>query len=397
MVIRSQLTVLANTTAGDDSLLRDMASSPSASGVGDRMPFLSTARGSARLRSAAGIAFAMLLSATSATPSSAQSIDCGHLRQQIAAGGGNRTAGAARKQSAELARTSAYAHQLGCDRQQFLFFGGSTAPQCGGLNARIAQMQANLGQLQAAGGGGRDELVARFNAYCRGGQQSAGQQQPRQRGFFESLFGGGEEQRQTPPPAELPSTAEDVEGGGEGVNAHGGSQAVCVRSCDGGFFPMNMSAHHNGETLSEMCTALCPGTQAAVYTRNPNSEIKTAVSLDGTPYMDLPNALKFQKSFDNTCTCRPAGKTWAESLVSAEAALGSQRKGDIMVTPEKAAELSRPKMDSKTRASLIAAAPAAAPAQAATATDAKPELDQASEVAGPDGVKRHVRTVGPKL
>jgi hypothetical protein len=361
------------------------------------MPFLSTARGSARLRSAVGIAFALLFSAAGPTPSSAQSIDCERLRQQIATGGGSRAAGAARKQSAELARTSAYAHQLGCDRQQFLFFGGSTAPQCGGLNARIAQMQANLGQLQAASGGGRDELVARFNAYCRGGQQSVGlQQQPRQRGFFESLFGGAEPQRQAPPAAELPSTAEDVEGG-DGVNAHGGSQAICVRSCDGGFFPMNMSARRNGETLSEMCTALCPGTQAAVYTRNPNSEIKTAVSLDGTPYMDLPNALKFQKSFDNTCTCRPADKTWAEALVGAEAALGNQRKSDIMVTPEKAAELSRPKMDSKTRASLIAAGPAAAPAQAATATDAKPDLDQTADVAGPDGVKRHVRTVGPKL
>src|ERR1700710_2200956 len=227
------------------------------------MPFPSTVRGFARLQGAAGIALALLISAMDPTPSSAQAVDCGRLQQQIAAGGGggNRAAGAARKQSAELARTSAYAHQLGCDRQQFLFFGGSTAPQCGPLNARIAQMQANLGQLQAAGGGGgnRGDLIARFNAYCRGGQQSAAiQQPPRQRGFFESLFGGGDEQRQAPPPGDLPPGAPE-----DGADAHSGSQAVCVRTCDGGFFPMNMSARHNQDTLNEMCSALCPGTQAA--------------------------------------------------------------------------------------------------------------------------------------
>lgn len=363
------------------------------------MSFLSTARNFARLPSAAGFAFALLVSAGLPAPSSAQQIDCGRLQQQIAAGGGdNRTAGAARKQSAELARTSAYAHQLGCDRQQFLFFGGSPPPQCGQLNERMAQMQANLSQLQAAGGGGgRGDMIARFNAYCRGGQQSAAQP-PRQRGFFESLFGGGEDQRQAPPPADLPRGAPDqgASDDGDGIDAHGGSQAVCVRTCDGGFFPMNMSSHHNQDQLNELCTALCPGTQAAVYTRNPNSEIKTAMSLDGTPYMDLPNALKFQKSFDSTCTCQPAGKTWAEALVGAEAALGNQRKGDIIVTPEKAAEMSRPKLDSKTRAQLIAAPPPAMPAEPATASDAKP-ADQGIDVTGPDGVTRHVRTVGPKF
>jgi hypothetical protein len=365
------------------------------------MRLLSTVRGFARQRGAMRLAFAALALASNPMIAAAQSVDCGRLQQQIAAsGGGDRYAGAARKQSAELSRTTAYAHQLGCDRQQFLFFGGSPPPQCGALNARIGQMQANLGQLQAAGGGGaRNDLIARFNAYCRGGQQSAAlQQQPRQRGFFESLFGGQEDPRQAAPPADMPpgGSEDGAADDGDGVNAHGGSQAVCVRTCDGGFFPMNMSARHNQETLNEMCTALCPGTQAAVYTRNPDSEIKTAVSLDGTPYMDLPNALKFQKSFDSACTCRPADKTWAEALIGAENALGSQRKGDIMVTPEKAAELSRPKLDPKTRAALINAPATPAAGQTATAADAKP-ADQGSDVAGPDGTTRRVRTVGPKL
>ena len=350
-----------------------------------------------------------------ADPVFAQGVDCARLEQQISAasdGGGGRLATAARKQSVELARTAAYARQLGCDRQ-FSFFGGGPPPQCEALNARIGQMQANLGQLQAgASGGGRADLVARFNAYCRGGQQSAAlQPPPRQRGFFESLFGGREEPRPVPQAnIPLPDIGPDgaQEGEGDDFNAHGGSQAVCVRTCDGAFFPMNMSARHGQDSLNEMCTALCPNAQAAVYTRNPNSEIKTAVSLDGTPYMDLPNALKFQKSFDAACTCRPPDKTWAEALSGAESALGNQRKGDIMVTPEKSAELSRPKLDGKTRSSLLSTLPAAtqSPVAQAAAVDAKPPIDakgaqpvanSAEDQTGPDGLKRHVRKVGPQL
>ena len=331
--------------------------------------------------------------------SQAQAVDCARLQQQLAlanTGGSDQFTAAARKQSVELQRTTAYAHQLGCD-QQGGFFASSAPPQCGGLNARIAQMQGNLAQLQTAsrGTGGHAELVARYNAYCRGGAQTVAAQPPHQRGFFESLFGGGQEETR-PPPALVPTdpTLNGVPGDEESINAHGGSQAVCVRGCDGGFFPLPLSSHHSGESLTEMCEALCPGTEASVYTRNPDSEIKTAVSIHGTPYMDLPNALKFQKSFDPACTCRPAGKTWAEALANAETVLGNQRKGDIMVTPEKSAEMARPKLDPKAKTSIQSdSLPAANPtAGAAKATEASP----ASNAAAPTVPTRPVRQVGPQ-
>ena len=352
-------------------------------------------------RPAALVGLLALLAASTCllAPVAAQGVDCARLQQQISAsGGGGRLAAAAARQRSELARAEAAAHQFGCDRQQFLFFGGPSAPQCGGLNARIAQMQANLGQIQA--GGGRDDLQARFNAYCRGGQA----QQSRPRGFFESIFGGGEEPRQAPPADVAPDPASQQDADGDDREAHAGSQAVCVRTCDGGFFPMNTSVRHNQDSLNELCTALCPGTQVAVFSRNPNSEIKTAVSLDGTPYMDLPNALKFQKSFDAACTCRPPGKSWVEALAGAENALGSQRKGDILVTPEKSAELSRPTLDAKARSQLLknstvaASAPTVPPPAATGAAGSKPAAGEATEeAAGSDGATRRVRKVGPQL
>ncbi len=311
----------------------------------------------------------------------AQGYDCEGLRRQIAQAG--RGGGAGRKLAAELARVQATANRLGCDRGGFLFFGGSDNPQCPGLNARIGQLQASVGQ---GGGGSRDDLVARYNAYCREGTQP-----PRERGFFESLFGGSED-RQPPPPDTVPE--EDHNGG-----AHGGGQAVCVRTCDGGFFPMGISTRHSHESLKEMCTALCPGTEVAVYTRSPNADIKTAVGLDGKPYADLPNALKFQKEYSSACTCKPAGKSWAEALANAEEISGNQRKGDILVTPEKSDELSRPKMDPKARAKLLAAPGTAkvTPADAGKlAAEPPPDLRKSEDVTGPDGAKRTIRRVGPQ-
>jgi len=342
----------------------------------------------------------------------AQSPDCDWIRSQIAAidqGGGSRPnayGSAAQRQQAEIERTSAYMHSLGCDRGSYSFFGSQPPQQCNALNARIRAMQANLGQLQsmaARSGGGssaqRQDLVARYNAYCR--SQS--------RGFFESLFGSSNPPAQPDFPSEMPPPEDDQ-------TPRGGSQAICVRSCDGGFFPVNYSARR--ETLEELCSALCPNTEVSLYTRNPDNDVGTAVSIDGRPYRDLQNAFKFQKSFDPACTCKPKGESWVQALAQsdAERILGQERKGDIIVTPEQSLEMSKPKTDFNVRAkmpmvdsgpvsakppgSLLGNSPQAAAkntALPATANEANAANDPngTEEVTGPDGVKRRVRRVGP--
>ena len=349
----------------------------------------------------ARVALVLAVAACGADASRAQTIDCGQLRAQIAQldRGGGRGAGAARRQQAELARTSATAQQLGCSGGIASFFGGGD-PRCAGLTQRIQQLQAGLGQIQAGGNGAmRADLVARFNAYCRGGQPQQAQQQPRERGFFESLFGGAQEEPR--PQAPLPDAApgQNSDDDGEG-HAHGGGQAICVRTCDGGFFPLGVSSRHDSDDLKQMCGALCPGTETAVYTRSPNAEISTAASLDGKSYMDMPNALKFTKAFVPDCSCKPANKSWAEALANAEEVIGNTRKGDIVVTQAKSDELSRPKMDAKTRSSMLAGpAPATvAPDDASKIAGDAADHDAASppETATTDGTARSVRRVGPQ-
>lgn len=355
----------------------------------------------------------------------AQSVDCARLQSQLASlgrGGDSARAQqfqrAAQRQQSELDRTVAYARSIGCGRRQFLFFGEATPSQCGPLEQQISRMQVNLdqlrGQAQRAGGSNdaqRRDLTARYDAYCRG----AGQQASR-RGLFDTLFGGNTREIPLEDPSDAPV---------EDSSPRGGSLAVCVRTCDGGFFPVSYSAGRGraGE-LGELCRALCPNAQTELFTMGMGREIDTAISVDGRAYTALPNAGRYKTKYDPTCTCKASGQSWSEALANAEKLLGRESRRDLIVTPERAAELSRAPAPRPARAADSKraareqkieeqiAAEAASGAQAPTATGDSAGIaigrttassnfslgdGPTREVTGPDGVKRRVRIVGPQL
>jgi Protein of unknown function (DUF2865) len=349
----------------------------------------------------AGAAVVLFLAQNRVLP---QPVDCAALAARIAALGepgqrpGRNNSSAIEKTRADLDRTIRQAHALNCERPHFLFF-DPPPPQCPGLNAQIQQLQANLAYYQAGGDNSataRQQLTASYTAYCRR-EARAVPGQPHERNFFEQLFGMfSQDPNQNPffqhPPAEqvLPRPGEDF-------SPRGGSQALCVRSCDGGFFPLSVSAHGaEPEQLTELCQALCPNAEVSVYTRSPYQDIQTAVSLEGdTPYSEMPNAFRFQKSFDPACTCKPKEKSWAEALGPAEQLLGRVVKSDIFVTPEKSAELAKPKVTPAAKQGPAALPPAGE----GDKTSPPPAQGQAGtrEIAGPGGVKRRVRIVVPPL
>jgi hypothetical protein len=132
-----------------------------------------------------------------------------------------------------------------------------------------------------------------------------------------------------------------------------------------------------------MCRALCPAAEAAAY-RIPgglDGDIADAVSLRGKPYARLANAFKYQKAVDQSCSCRAPGQSWVEALNKAERMIARGR-GDIIVTAQKAEELSRPRLARKADKRLQQARRAAPPdvettgsiTPAKTAGDATPDL-----------------------
>jgi uncharacterized protein DUF2865 len=290
-------------------------------------------------------------------------------------------------------------------------------------------MEASYGSLaaQASQGGDarRQQLMAAIQQSCNAPQQQAGPQ-----GFFETLFGPPRGARPVPPagvPEGVPGPMEVPDGvlPEDGHQPLGGRRLACVRTCDGFFFPL-ANAPGGRENADEMCQALCPGAETLAFAM-PGSDdaISRAISLRGRPYASLPTAFKFQKSFDGACACKKDGETWATLLRRAEGML-DQKRGDLIVTAQKAEELSRPKPvpalappkkpDPKKPADAAAAEDQAAAAESGAAA---PTASQESagigpksietgrvipkgegvqrEVADPSGTRKAVRVIAPNI
>lgn len=313
---------------------------------------------------------------------SAQTASCDRLRADIAALDGAAARGrqqgvgeTIRRQRAELERTIAYSRSIGCQRQRFLIFGAPPPAQCGPLDAQIGEMESNLTALESqvdryAGGpveAQRAALTAAYNAECRGQPAAGPRSSP---GLLESLFGSAPEESMLPD--ELPPLQ-----GADSAFGDGSYKTLCVRKCDGFYFPISMSASRSRfETDSAICQASCPNSEVELFVQPSGQEAEAAQSLTGEPYTSLPNAFRFRRAYDPACGCRRPGQSWVEALADAERIVGT-RPGDIVVTEQKSLELARPVEPPKprdpppARTQPAAKAPPAKPAPGASAPAAK--------------------------
>ena len=357
------------------------------------------------------------------SPALAQADACAYYRGQLAeldrSGGGRNYAALAQRQRQELGRMAAYRESLGCEQGRFLIFGPPPSAECRVADERIRAMEANYSRLmqqaQGAGDGRRQAILASIDRACN--------PQRARRGLFEGLFGPAE------PPVDYgdaPPPPPDATGEEAPVRI-GGGRPVCVRACDGSFFPLNTLAGSRG-AANDLCQALCPGTETSLFYLPGDSDLKRAVSGTGQPYVDLPNAFKFRSQFDASCTCRKPGESWAEALRNAEAMI-ERKRGDILVTAQKADELSRAKDPTKEAARKdepkrgrertaktaedaeqqeAADAGAAAPTAGTDSSGIGPQAignetvlgrgdGQTREVTTDTGAKRRVRVVAPTL
>lgn len=346
------------------------------------------------LRQCGRLGAALLAVVTISGAALAQSPSCNAWRSELASlqgqrgGGDPRAAQAAQRVGAQLSQATSQYRAMGCERGGFTFFGEGPPAQCGGLRAQIGQLQAQYGSLQQQAQGGaveqrRAQLAAAINNNCRA---------PQQRGFFETIF--GLEPRRGEIDSTLPEL--DPEQPLEPEKPRmGGPQTVCVRTCDGFFFPL---ANNPGgrDSSDEMCQALCPGVETLAYGMSNGGDIQNSVArATGQPYSSLPNAGKYQRSFDAACTCRGQGQSWAQALKEAEYLL-DKRKGDVIVTEQRAAELSRPK-ETKPDPKRRGAAPAVQPTAAPEIPDEKPMPSENSPTAGTESAGVGPTSVGERV
>jgi hypothetical protein len=253
------------------------------------------------------------------------------------------------RQQAELDRAVAQSKSLGCAPR--LFFMPAPPPECRPLGDRIKQLEAGVeraraqaAQAQQQPGGGdprrREVLIALARNNCgpqyRLVERRVAAPQQERKGFFEMLFGGGgseQPQEETVIEPEMdPSETPRVST----------FRTVCVRTCDGFFFPISFQTTRNAFERDEaICQATCPGAEAKLFAYpNPGGQMEQAASVEGEPYSKLENAFRYRKEFVAGCSCKPEGMNWAEALSGVEDK--TVKKGDIVVDEQKAHEMSRP-------------------------------------------------------
>jgi hypothetical protein len=295
---------------------------------------------------------------------------------------------AAIKQQAELDRVTSQAKRMGCDSSGFFSLFSGQSAQCGPVNHQIQQMRANLEQITTSlerlrgGMGGADRDNQRRSVLLALAQNNCGPQYANAaRGpgnFLDNLFGNNTN-NPGPPVADLGPQS-------------GTFRTVCVRSCDGGYFPISFATVPARFPDDEKtCKSLCPAAEATLFTyRNPGEDISQAVSINGQPYSSSPNAFRYRQEFNPSCSCKAAGQTWSDALKSIDDKAAAEQQGDIIVTEESAKKMSRP-LAAPAAAMKKGAAPAGTtantPAPGGPAA-AAPSTDAASE-------NKPIRSVGP--
>jgi len=300
------------------------------------------------------------------------------------------------RQQVDLDRITAQARRQGCEGRGFFALFGGQPQQCTNINTQLQQLRTNLDRsiadLQHLQGNTADREGQRRGVLVALGQNDCGpqyRQYANRGGFFENLFGPG------------PGS---ILGGTPDPGAGDTYRTLCVRTCDGYYFPISYSTQPARFPDDEKtCQAMCPAAEVTLYThRNPGEDVNQAISTAGRNYTELPNAFAYRKTFNPSCSCKAPGQTWADALKQ----LDDQtiERGDIVVNEERARALSQPQTDAQGRpirpppkaSSAPAAKGKAAPAVAGPTTPPPTEVAAPESGAQPEGdAKRSVRSVGP--
>jgi len=282
-----------------------------------------------RLGASAALAAAFLaLTVLLPDVASASTRVCRQLEAELAGGGkastqSRRNDAAVSKQRAQLQAAKRQARASGCG---FRLFGGNSS-SCGPINAKIEKLERSVAAAQrkaSSSGRSRAQIMAALRANgCRDGQTAS----TGPRNLLEQIFGGGVRQRQIIEDMEPPrrrdtrqvrsSPADGAAGGMRFSAPPGRYRTLCVRTCDGYYYPLSTSSRPSDFARDQAnCQTSCPASAAEIYYTRPDEEANTMVSgISGQPYIDLPSAFLYKQvgvTPPEGCTCNAA-----KSFVSA--------------------------------------------------------------------------------
>lgn len=209
------------------------------------------------------------------------------------------------QQIARLQEVRADLHQLGCSTGSVTVFRTSNARGCSELSSSVERMERNLKRLEA-----RQRDFATIGSY----------QEARVRILAESELngcqdiGGLESAGADDGAAAIEFSPEDEFASDRlapryGATPGGRLRTVCVRTCDGGFFPITSGASPlDFRRDQRACARMCPQTETELYYQAidsvDNAEMVSTVT--GRLYAQLPTAFAYRTrdlSKPQACSC----------------------------------------------------------------------------------------------
>lgn len=168
------------------------------------------------------------------------------------------------------------------------------ANQADATRQRIEDLEVQLQQLQGSSGRSyQDEIVrelARNNCGANYQQQARRQSGGGISGFWED--------------------EESNSGGGTSFGAlpYATYRTVCVRLCDGYYFPVSFSTLPNHfQRDEEVCQSKCAAPAELYYHQNPGAGMEQAVAArSNTQYTQLKSAFRYRKEYVQGCSCKMA-------------------------------------------------------------------------------------------
>ena len=114
-------------------------------------------------------------------------------------------------------------------------------------------------------------------------------------------------------------------GGNWGALPYATYRTICVRLCDGYFFPVSFSTLPNHfQQDSDLCQSRCAAPAELYYHQNPGGALEEAVSArNQTPYKSLRTAFRYRKELIQGCSCKEAEYVPSAGDKKAEAPLQS--------------------------------------------------------------------------
>lgn len=238
---------------------------------------------------------------------------CDELQSQLsdlpvateAKGDSRQYSNAISQQNLELRGARSDLRRLGCGAGSVSSYGSAGNDECGTIQSSVNEMERNLRSLEGQrtdlayaerDRAARDEVLRELEANgCdeTAAINSAGEDEPDANVRYEEEPLGDDG---------YPTRYDNVGGA-----PRGGFKTVCVRTCDGGFFPItNGASPMDFRRDQRLCARMCPQTETELFYQGLNAADSADMisTVTGQPYSELPTAFAYRaRDFSKPQTC----------------------------------------------------------------------------------------------